>query len=161
MGVSIVSRISKNKPHIPSHHFSRFPNRFPGYLILVLFDCTSIVSLTLHFTHNQFSHLHIFLHSFPSYKNSPMDPPPSTNSLHKLCPHRPSHCALGHLFLYLYTHSKLFFIYLVIVKSLHFHHFFIFLSSPLTTFFSWKSNPCHPWLGNLLSFFHCDIIHKP
>jgi hypothetical protein len=81
------------------------------------FDCTSAVSLTLHFIHNQFSHLHISLHSFTSYRNLPMGPPPSTSSPHNLCPHRPSHLALGHPFLYLYTHPKLFFIHLVIVKA--------------------------------------------
>jgi hypothetical protein len=135
MGVLIVLRTSENKPRTPSHHFSRFPNGLPSYLISVLFDCKPIISLTLHFIHNHFSHLHISLHSFTSYKNPPMGPPPSTNSPCNLRPHRPSHLALGHPFLYLYTHPKLFFIYLVIVKSLCFQYLLIFLSSPLLTLF--------------------------
>jgi hypothetical protein len=125
------------------------------------FDCTSTVSLTLHFIHNQFSHLQITLHSFTSYRNPPMGPPPSTSSPRNLCPHRPSHLALGHPFLYLYTHPKLFFIHLVIVKSLCFQHLLRFLLSPFMTFFFWQSNPCLPWLGNSLSSTHVDIIHKP
>jgi hypothetical protein len=60
-----------------------------------------------------------------------MGPPPSTSSPRNLCPHRPSHLALGHPFLYLYTHPKLFFIHLVIVKSLCFQHLHSFC--------------CHPW----------------
>jgi hypothetical protein len=125
------------------------------------FDCTSAVSLTLHFIHNQFSHLQISFHSFTSYRNPPMEPPPSTISPHTLHPHRPSHLALGHPFLYLYTHPQLFFIYLVIVKSLCFQHLLRFLSSPLTTFFFQQGNPCFPWLGHSLSSTHVDIIHKP
>jgi hypothetical protein len=125
------------------------------------FDCTSTVSLTLHFIHNQFSHLQISLHSFTSYRNPPMGPPPSTSSPRNLRPHRPSHLALGHPFLYLYTHPKLFFIYLVIVKSLCFQHLLSFLLSPLMTFFFWQSNPCLPWLGHSLSSTHVDIVHKP
>jgi hypothetical protein len=122
MGVPIVLRIFENKTHTPSHYFARFPNGLPCYLISILFDCTSAVSLTLHFVHNQFSHLHVVFHSFPSYRNPPMGPPPSTSSLRNLFPHMPSHLALGHLFLYLYTHPKLLFIYLVIVKILCFQN---------------------------------------
>jgi hypothetical protein len=135
MGISIVLRISENKPHTPSHHFASFPTRVPCYLISVLFECTSAISLTLHFIHNHFSHLQITLHSFTSYRNPPMGPPPSTISPHHLHPHRPSHLTLGHPFLYMYIHPKLFFIYLLIVKILCFHHLLIFLSSPLTTLF--------------------------
>jgi hypothetical protein len=108
------------------------------------FDCTSKLSLTPHFIHNQFSHLQISLHSFTSYRNPPMGRPPSTSSLHNLCPHKPSHLAPRHLFLYLYTHPKLFFIYFVIVKILCFQHLLSFFSSPLMNFFSWQCNPCHP-----------------
>jgi hypothetical protein len=64
---------------------------------------------------------------------------------------RPSHHSLGHSFLYMYTQPQLFFISLVIVKILCFHHLLSFLSSPLMTFFSRQSNPCHPWLGHPLS----------
>jgi hypothetical protein len=124
------------------------------------FDCTSAVSLTLHFIHNHFSHLQISFHSFIPYRNPTMGPPPPTSSPRNLCPHRPSHLALGHPFLYLYTHPKLLFIHSVIVKSLCFHHLLRFLWSPLTTFFFWKRNPCRPWLGNSLSSAHIDIAHK-
>jgi hypothetical protein len=161
MGVPIVLFTTENNPHTSSHHVASFPNGILGYIISVLFECASVVSLTLHFIHNQFSHLQISLHSFTSYINPPISPPPSTSSLHNLLPHRPSHLALGHPFLYLYAHPKLFFIYLVIVKILYFQHFLSFLSSPLTTFFFWKFNPCHPWLGHPLSFTHYDIVHKP
>jgi hypothetical protein len=125
------------------------------------FDCTSAVSLTLHFIHNQFSHLQIVLHSFTSYINPPMGPPPSTSSPRNLFPHRPIHLALGHPFMYLHTYTKLFFIHLVIVQSLCFQHLHSFLLSPLATFFFWQRNPCHPWLGNLLSPTLVGIIHKP
>jgi hypothetical protein len=81
------------------------------------FDCTSVVSLTLHFIHHQFYHLQSSFHSFTSYKNPPMGPPPSTSSPCNLHPHRPIHIAPGHPFLYLYTHPKLFFIYLVIIQK--------------------------------------------
>jgi hypothetical protein len=128
MGVSIVLRISETEPHTPSHHFLAFPMDSQVISSQFYFDCTSVVSLTLHFIHNQFSHLQIALHSFTSYRNPPMGPPPSTSSPRNLCPHRPSHLALGHLFLYLYTHPKLFFIYLVIVKILCFQHLLSFLS---------------------------------
>ena len=114
------------------------------------FDCTPAVSLTFHFIHNQFSHLYIVLHYFTLYRNPPMGAPPSTSSPRKFHPHRPSHLTLGHPFLYLYTHLKLFFIYLVIVKSVCFQHLLIFFLSPLTTFFFWKRNPCLLWLGHTL-----------
>jgi hypothetical protein len=52
-----------------------------------------------------------------SYRNPPMGPPPSTNSPRTLCPNFPNRITLGHLFLYLYTHPKLFFIYLVKCKK--------------------------------------------
>jgi hypothetical protein len=55
--------------------------------------------------------------SSTSYRNPPMGPPPSTNSPSKLRPNRPNHITLGHPFLYLYTHPKLFFIYLVNCKK--------------------------------------------
>jgi hypothetical protein len=113
---------------------------------MVQFDCTSAVSLTLHFIHNQFSHLQISLHSFTSYRNPPMGPPPSTSSPHNLCPHRPSHLALGHPFLYLHTYPKLFFIHLVIVQSLCFQHLHSFLLSPLATFF-FSGKETHVALG--------------
>jgi hypothetical protein len=71
------------------------------------FDCISAVSLTPCFIHNQFSHLQISLHSFTSYINPPMGPPPSTNSPHNLRPHRPSQLTLGNPFLYLYDSSHL------------------------------------------------------
>jgi hypothetical protein len=155
MGVLIVLRIFENQPHTLSPHFSSFPNGLPGYLIMVLFDCTSVVSLTFHFIHNQFSHLQISLHSFTSYRNPPMGPPPSTSSPHNLRPHRPSHLALGHPFLYLHTYPKLFFIHLVIVQSLCFQHLHSFLLSPLATFLFRQSNPCRPWLGNSFTFYSC------
>ena len=46
-----------------------------------------------------------------------MGPPPSTSYPCTMHPYRPSHIALGHPFLYLYTHPKLFFIYLVHCKK--------------------------------------------
>jgi hypothetical protein len=52
-----------------------------------------------------------------SYRNPPMGPPPSTSSPSKLRPNRPNHITLGHPFLYLYTHPKIFFIYLVHCKK--------------------------------------------
>jgi hypothetical protein len=50
MGVPIVLCTTKNKPHTSSHHFSIFPNGLPGYIILVLFDCTfcSIINPPFH-----------------------------------------------------------------------------------------------------------------
>jgi len=148
MGVLRVLYTSENKPYTSSHHIVIFPNGLPGYLISVLFDCTSTISLTLHFIHHHFSHLQIALCLFTSDRNPPMGPPPFTSSLRNLCPHRPIHLALGHPFLYLYTHPKLFFIYLASVKILCSQHLLRFFSSPLMTLFFWQSNPCHPWLGN-------------
>jgi hypothetical protein len=55
--------------------------------------------------------------SSTSYRNPTMGPPPSTDSPRKLHPNRPNHIALGHPFLYLYTHPKLFFIYLIHCKK--------------------------------------------
>jgi hypothetical protein len=161
MGVLIVLRIFENHRILLLLIFLAFPMDSQVISSWFMFDCASTVSLTLHFLHNQFSHLQIVLHSFTSYRNPPMGPPPSTRSPRNLRPHRPSHLALGHPFLYLYTHPKLFFIHLVIVKNLCLQHLHSFLLSPLATFFSWKRNPCHPWLGHSLSSTPVDIIHKP
>jgi hypothetical protein len=76
-----------------------------------------------------------------------MGPPPSISSPSKLCPNRPNHFALGHPFLYLYTHPQLFFIHLVLVKSLCFQHLPIFLSPPLATFLPFLENATHVTLG--------------
>jgi hypothetical protein len=78
-----------------------------------------------------------------------MGPPISTSSPRKLHPNRPNHLALGHPFQYLYTHPKLFFIHLVIVKSLCFQHLHIFLSSPLVNFLE---NATHVTLGWGISY---------
>jgi hypothetical protein len=145
MGVPIVLCISRISHILLLIILLAFPMDSQVISSRFYFDCTSAVSLTLHFIHNQFSHLQISLHSFTSYRNPPMGPPPSTSSPCNLCPHRPSHLALGHPFLYLYTHPKLFFIYLVIVKILCFHHLLSFLLSPLMTFFFWKTT--HVSLG--------------
>ena len=45
-----------------------------------------------------------------------MGPPPSTSSPSKLHPAQANHITLGHPFLYLYTHPKLFFIHMVNCK---------------------------------------------
>jgi hypothetical protein len=90
-----------------------------------------------------------------------MGPPPSTCFPSNLCPHRPSHLALGHPFMYLHSYPKLLFIPLVIVQNLCFPHLHIFLLLPLATFLFWQSNPCRPWLGHFLRPTLFDIIHKP
>jgi hypothetical protein len=115
------------------------------------FDCTLAASLTIHFIHHQFSHLHISLHSFTLYKNPPMGPPPSTRSPSNLRPHRPNHITLGHLFLYLNTHPKLFFIHLVTIQSHFFYHFtylFVVTFGDLLPF--WQTQPMSPLVGALL-----------
>jgi hypothetical protein len=119
------------------------------------YDCASAVSLTLHFIHNQFSHLQIALHSFTSYRNSHMAPPPSISSPPNLRPHRPSHLALGHLFLYLYTHPTLFFIYLVIVKTLCFQHLLILFVVTLDDLLFLAKQPMSPLVGAFTIFYSC------
>jgi hypothetical protein len=117
------------------------------------FACTSAVSLTIHFIHSQFAHLQISRHSFTSYRNPPMGPPSSTRSPHNLHPHRPSHISLGHPFLYLYTHPKLFFIHLVILESLCFHPLHSFLLSPLANFIFQQKKPMSPLVGAFIIFY--------
>jgi hypothetical protein len=90
-----------------------------------------------------------------------MGPPTSTFFPSNLHPHQPSHLALGHLFLYLHSYPKLFFIHLVIVQNLCFLHFNSFMLSPLVTFLFRQRNPCRPWLGNFSTPTFVDIIHKP
>jgi hypothetical protein len=90
-----------------------------------------------------------------------MGPPPSTCFPSNLHPHRPSHLALGHPFLYLHSYPNLFFIPLVIVQNLCFPHLHSFLLSPLVTFLFRQSNPCRPWLGHFSPPTLVDIIHKP
>jgi hypothetical protein len=98
-----------------------------------------------------------------------MGSPPSTSSPCNLHPHRKRHLALGHPFFYLYTHPKLLFIYLVIVKILCLQHLLRFLSSPLMTLFFLQHNACFPWLGNpyplliLTSFINPEYptVHVP
>jgi hypothetical protein len=117
--------------------------------------CASTVSLTLHFIQKKFSHLQIVLHSLTSYRNPPMGPPPSTSSPRNLRPHRPSHLTLGHLFLYLYTHPKLFFIHLVIVKSLFFQYFHSFLIVALGDLLFLARQPMSPLVGAFTIFYSC------
>jgi hypothetical protein len=93
------------------------------------------------------------LYKFPSisptsYKNPPMGAPPSTSSPRKLCPNRPNHIPFGHPFLYLYTHPKLFFIYLVLCKNPLFPTFtypFVITFDDLLPFF--LENATHVSLG--------------
>jgi hypothetical protein len=136
-----------------------FPNGLPSHLISVILTTPLqyhylSISSTIIFHICRFPSIHL-----PHTETCPWGPHPPLVLFRKLHPHRPSHLTLGHLFLYLYTQPKLFFIYLVIVKSLCFHHLLSFLSSPLMTFFSRKRNPCRPWLGHAL-FFHSNIVHK-
>ena len=114
------------------------------------------ISSTISFPISRLSSIHL-----PNTKTHPWGPHPPPVLFHNLRPNMPIHLTLGHLFMYLYTHPKLFFIYLVIVKILCFQHLLSFLLSALTTLFFGKRNPCHPWLGNPLSITHSDIVHKP
>jgi hypothetical protein len=81
----------------------------------------SSISSTINFPTCRLSSIHL-----PNIETHPWGPHPPLVPFHNLCPHRPSHISLGNPFLFLYTQPKLFFIYLVIVKILCFHHLLIF-----------------------------------
>jgi hypothetical protein len=151
-----------NQPHTPSPHFASFPTGLPNYLFKVLFFIAPpqyhepSISFTISFPLCKFPFI-----SPTSYRNPPMGPPPSTSSPRKLRPNWPNHITLGHPFLYLYTHPKLFFIYLVHCKNPLFPAFtspFVATFDDLLPFFG-KRKPCHPWLGYSLSSTPVDIVH--
>jgi hypothetical protein len=146
MGVLIVLHSVVNQPHTHSPHFSSFPTGLPDYLFKVLF----FTAPPQYHEPSISSTISLPIYKFPfisptSYRNPPMGPPPSTSSPSKLCPTWANHITLGHPFLYLYTHPKLFFIYCTnaFVSSIY----ITFLSSPLATFFPFLENATHVTLG--------------
>jgi hypothetical protein len=146
MGVPIVLHYVANHPHTPSPHFSIFSTGLPDYVFKVLFFTAPLQ----YYEPSISSTISLPLCKFPlispaSYRNPPMGPPPSTSSPRKLFPTQANHITLGHPFLYLYTHSKLFFIHCTnaFVSSIYVP----FLSSPLATFFPFFANGTHVTLG--------------
>jgi hypothetical protein len=79
-----------------------------------------------------------------------MGSPPSTNSPYNLCPHRPSHLALGHPFLYMYSYPTLFFIYLVIVQSLLFPTFTYIIFVTFSDLLFLEKKPLSPLVESFL-----------
>jgi hypothetical protein len=159
MGVPIVLHCVVNQPHTSSPHFSSFTKWNPIVISSRFsFECTSVVSLTLHFIHSQFSQPQKSLHSIYLIQKPSHGAPTSTSFPSTLCPHWLNHITLGHLFLYLYTHPKLFFINYKNPLFPEFTYLFIVTFGDLLPFFG-KRNPYHPWLGHSLSYTPVDIIH--
>jgi hypothetical protein len=125
------------------------------------FDCASAVSLTLHFIHNQFSHLQNCL-PFIYLIQKPTNGAPTLHQFStQLAPSQAKpYCTGAPIFVS--VHSSHIIIYLFgNCKNTFFQHLHSFFLSPLATFFFWKSNPCRSWFGNSLYYTHVDIIHKP
>ena len=153
MGVAIVLCTVENKPHVSSHHFAIFPNGLLGYLISVLFDCTFAVSLTLHFIHNQFSHLQISLH-FIYLIQKPTHWAPNLHQFSKQTAPSPAQPYYIGAPIFVFVHSSQIILYSFdkIVKSLCFQHLHNFLLSPLATFFFLEKQPMSSLVGELTIF---------